>query len=688
MGLTLTASPDTSLVAYFDADWAGCPDTRRSTSGYCVYLGPSLISWSSKRQPTVSRSSTEAEYRAVANAVAECSWLRQLLQELHCPVTKATIVYCDNISAVYLSANPVHHRRTKHIELDIHFVREHVALGRVRVLHVPTDQQFADVMTKGLPTSTFESFSDAAAETLQDSARLAPALPDSHSADGRPLSLAARRALLAPTAATLLDFKTLIAESAKLCAPAVPSEPPFAQVAFVSDGDTAFDVTVALSRARKFRVRIPVGEPAHGGADQVFPVYNFNRRPHVHGLEQDVGLTWESVRSLLFSMFPAQVNDHLPLPLLPEIDNMYPPKQLRPTSLLGPPVTPLSMPPSSLPPRQPYTQTFPTTCFHLPSPPSCPNPLTNQLLNNNLAPLLSLPFNPVRAPPVPYVCCATEPSPFTTNLAAGDFTPVLAPAEDVLQFNQIVAEPDSQATLHDGFAVAGLGGSAFGKQGNPMTDGSLSMLGQAGPFLFKTDDKKVAVAADVGAVPSTHLPPVGRRGPGPAKARGQDRKGKGILGCTSAQTDAVQILPPGETVQQLMISETHCLPDLNEPAPPSPAKKKAAQTITYRRRSPRIQKMQDGVRMDSTERATQRKATAVGDSDSSISSSSTRRRKTRRIPDINDVAPLPITSQPQEMSRQTLMDLAGCCGITMDMVDEAMKNHEAGTSSEKTTSHG
>ncbi|KAM3387017.1 hypothetical protein ACQJBY_010110 [Aegilops geniculata] len=90
MGLTLTASPDTSLAAYSDADWAGCPDTRRSTSGYCVYLGPSLISWSSKRQPTVSRSSAEAEYRAVANAVAECSWLRQLLQELLCEVTKAT----------------------------------------------------------------------------------------------------------------------------------------------------------------------------------------------------------------------------------------------------------------------------------------------------------------------------------------------------------------------------------------------------------------------------------------------------------------------------------------------------------------------------------------------------------------------------------------------------------------------
>ena len=83
LGLTLTASTSLEMVAYSDADWAGCPDTRRSTSGYCVYLGPSLVSWSSKRQPTVSRSSAEAEYRAVANAVAECTWLRQLLQELH-----------------------------------------------------------------------------------------------------------------------------------------------------------------------------------------------------------------------------------------------------------------------------------------------------------------------------------------------------------------------------------------------------------------------------------------------------------------------------------------------------------------------------------------------------------------------------------------------------------------------------
>jgi hypothetical protein len=154
-GLHINSSSPTTLTAYSDADWAGCPDTRRSTSGYCVFLGNNLVSWSSKRQVTVSRSSAEAEYRAVAHAVAETVWLRQLLTELHRPIPQATIVYCDNISAVYMAGNPVQHRRTKHIEIDIHFVREKVALGQVRVLHVPSSAQFADIFTKGLPTTSF-----------------------------------------------------------------------------------------------------------------------------------------------------------------------------------------------------------------------------------------------------------------------------------------------------------------------------------------------------------------------------------------------------------------------------------------------------------------------------------------------------------------------------------------------------
>nr|GFA40432.1 ribonuclease H-like domain-containing protein [Tanacetum cinerariifolium] len=120
-GLQLFASSTTSLVAYSDADWAGCPATRRSISGYCAFIGNNLLSWSSKRQPTLSRSSAEDEYRGVANVAFETCWLRNLLRELHTPLSSATVVYYDNASAVYLSCNPVQHQRMKHIEIDIHF---------------------------------------------------------------------------------------------------------------------------------------------------------------------------------------------------------------------------------------------------------------------------------------------------------------------------------------------------------------------------------------------------------------------------------------------------------------------------------------------------------------------------------------------------------------------------------------
>ncbi|GKG14472.1 ribonuclease H-like domain-containing protein, partial [Tanacetum coccineum] len=108
-GLQLYASPTTHLTAYSDADWESCPTTRRSTSAYCVFLGDNLLSWSSKRQHTISRSSDEAEYRGVANVVTETAWLRNLLHELHTPLQSATLIYCDNVSAVYMSSNPVQH---------------------------------------------------------------------------------------------------------------------------------------------------------------------------------------------------------------------------------------------------------------------------------------------------------------------------------------------------------------------------------------------------------------------------------------------------------------------------------------------------------------------------------------------------------------------------------------------------
>ncbi|XP_021317812.1 uncharacterized protein LOC110436001 [Sorghum bicolor] len=160
LGVQLWAAPTPTITAYSDVDWVGCPDTRRSTLGFCVFLGSSLISRSSKRQNTVSRLSAEAEYHAIANAVSECSWIRHLLGELLCRVPSATMAFCDNISSVYMSRNPLQHQHTKHIELDIHFVREKVAIGELRVTHVPSARQIADIFTKGLPSALFNDFRD------------------------------------------------------------------------------------------------------------------------------------------------------------------------------------------------------------------------------------------------------------------------------------------------------------------------------------------------------------------------------------------------------------------------------------------------------------------------------------------------------------------------------------------------
>jgi hypothetical protein len=139
------------VSAFADANWVGCPDDRRSTGGFAVFLGSNLVSLCARKQATVSKSSTEAEYKALANATAVIMWVRKLLDELGIPHPRAARLWCDNIGAKYLSANPVFHARTKHIEIDYHFVREQVASKLLDVRFISTTDQVADGFTKALP---------------------------------------------------------------------------------------------------------------------------------------------------------------------------------------------------------------------------------------------------------------------------------------------------------------------------------------------------------------------------------------------------------------------------------------------------------------------------------------------------------------------------------------------------------
>jgi len=154
-GVYLKCPTNLNITGFSDADWASDIDDIRSTTGYCVFLGGNLISWQSKKQQVISRSSSEAEYRGLAALVADVSWIQSLLTELQLS-SCVPVVYCDNLSTVQLSHNPILHSRTKHMELDIFFVRDKVLQKQLQVHHIPSLDQPVDLLTKALSFPRFD----------------------------------------------------------------------------------------------------------------------------------------------------------------------------------------------------------------------------------------------------------------------------------------------------------------------------------------------------------------------------------------------------------------------------------------------------------------------------------------------------------------------------------------------------
>ena len=149
-GLHFSSHSSLTLQAYSDADWVGDPTYRRSTIGYCFLLGDSLISWRSKKQIVVARSSTEAEYRVLAVTIVELIWLRWLLQDLGVNCFTATKLHYDNQSAIQIAHNDIFHERTKHIEFDCHFIHHHLLQGTLILQSVSSQDQLTDIFTKPL----------------------------------------------------------------------------------------------------------------------------------------------------------------------------------------------------------------------------------------------------------------------------------------------------------------------------------------------------------------------------------------------------------------------------------------------------------------------------------------------------------------------------------------------------------
>jgi hypothetical protein len=154
-GIFMKCNNSNEVCGYSDADWAESFD-RKSTTGFCTFVGGNLVTWKSKKQNVVARSSAEAEYRAMASSASELTWIKQILSDFGIQVQIPMKMFCDNQSARHITSNPVFHERTKHIEVDCHFIRENIQAKEIETPFVRSGDQLADVFTKGLDPNPFK----------------------------------------------------------------------------------------------------------------------------------------------------------------------------------------------------------------------------------------------------------------------------------------------------------------------------------------------------------------------------------------------------------------------------------------------------------------------------------------------------------------------------------------------------